>query len=255
MKRHLLSIIVILCTISSLWAQKKDYVGVSLGVDYALLNDNAVGDVPMKSLMGSASMGFMHIGENNRWGVNIKGGFGFTNTYNFPSVSSRAADSYYFSLSGSYLHRISDKTHKWRWYVGGKANATLYINQILSFTNNEANYFFHSGIGPSGKVERDIKLFKRDWTLDMGLDFDVMAVVVRPSYVLPFVEDGVRNVTLATMNDYGNYSTRIGIFRTMKNGNAMRVQYRWRYDFYSRENTVRHAMHSISFTLYFNSSK
>ena len=89
----------------------------------------------------------------------------------------------------------------------------------------------------------------------MGLDFDVLAVVVRPSYVLPFVEDGVRNVTLATMNDYGNYSTRIGIFRTMKNGNAMRVQYRWRYDFYSRENTVRHAMHSISFTLYFNSSK
>ena len=255
MRKHLLFFIVVLCMAGSLSAQKKDYVTVGLGVDYALLNDRAVGDVPMKSLMGSASMGFMHIGENNRWDVSLKGGFGFSNTYNFPSLSSRVADSYYFSLGGGYLHRVSDSAGKWRWYVGGKGEAMLYINQIVPFTNSEANYFFHAGVGPAAGIEKDLNIFKRKWTMCAGIEADLLAVVVRPSYVLPFIEDGLRNVQLATLNDYGNYSTRVSFFRAMKNGNAMKFIYRWRYDFYSRENTVRHAMHSVSFILYFKASK
>ena len=230
---------------------------------------------------GGLYIGFTNRGEKSLWGISLWGTFGFVNTarssnlgggtdiiiplevgfsqtyqfseaYRFPNYNGRIADRYVGRLEGEYLHRVNRLENRWKVFVGGQMSLHAYYNRILIFTNSESNYFFHLGIAPKVHLEYPFSMLKKEYRLTGSASYDVLAVVARPSYSLPFPNDRMDNVRLASLGGYGMAQTHIGLFHPMRNGNAWEAAYRWQYDFDSHMNRVRQGMHSLSFILYIN---
>lgn len=263
-------------------AQQRDkYLQFGLTADYTLINDKAIGNPPLEALDGGLYIGFNNRGEKSIWGISLWGTFGFVNTarssnlgggsdiitplgtyspqaynlsqaYRFPNYNTRIADRYAARLEGEYLRRVNRLENRWKIFVGGQMSLHTYYNQILIFTNSESNYFFHLGIAPKVHLEYPFNMLKKEYRIIGSASYDVLAVVARPSYSLPFPDDRMDNVRLASLGGYGMAQTRIGLFHRMRKGNAWEAAYRWQYDFDSHMNRVRQGMHSLSFILYIN---
>ncbi|MDD4820259.1 MAG: hypothetical protein PHD21_05440 [Flavobacteriales bacterium] len=249
-KIHLLLLLMVASV--SVSAQKNNYIHFGVCMDYTLLNDKTIGDIPLNGMVFGLALGFDHASLRHVWGVDIRGGYGFMNTYNFPDAVGRIADNYYGSLGGYYMHSVTPVYKKFRLFLGGDMNFQMYANQMLSFSNSEANYFAHLGIGPKAQFSYPFKIGKKTWSILGSLTVDVAALVIRPGYSLPFENDKITNVRMASFGSYGNFATRIGFFHSTKKQNAMEISYRWQYNYYTYENAVRHSLHSLAYILYFN---
>ena len=93
---------------------------------------------------------------------------------------------------------------------------------------------------------------RKEYRLTGAFSYDILAVVARPSYSLPFPGGRMDNVRVASLGGYGMAQTRVGLYHPMRNGNAWEAAYSWRYDFDTHLNRVRQAVHSLSFLLYMN---
>ncbi len=277
-KKTFLTILCLLAGICIAQAQQRDrYLHFGLVADYVLLNDKTIGDVPLEALDGGLYIGFENRGEKSLWGISLQGTFGFVNTYrslgggeitplgsyfpqaykssqaySFPNYNTRIADRYTGRLEGEYLHRVNRLENRWKVFVGGQMSLHAYYNRVLIFTNSESNYFFHAGIAPKIHLEYPFTMLKKEYKVIGSASYDILAVVARPSYSLPFPDDRMENVRVASLGGYGMAQTRIGLFHRMRRGNAWEAAYRWQYDFDSHMNNVRQGIHSLSFRLYIN---
>ena len=277
-KKTFLTILCLLAGICIAQAQQRDrYLHFGLVADYVLLNDKTIGDVPLEALDGGLYIGFENRGEKSLWGISLQGTFGFVNTYrslgggeitplgsyspqaykssqtySFPNYNTRIADRYTGRLEGEYLHRVNRLESRWKVFVGGQMSLHAYYNRVLIFTNSESNYFFHAGIAPKVHLEYPFTMLKKEYKVIGSASYDILAIVARPSYSLPFPDDRMENVRVASLGGYGMAQTRIGLFHRMRRGNAWEAAYRWQYDFDSHMNNVRQGIHSLSFKLYIN---
>ena len=242
-------LLVCLCTAH---AQRSKYLHFGPTVDYVLLNDRTIGDIPLKGADIGLRIGFDNIGQNSLWGIGLTAGVGFANTYHFPNLPNRIADRYFGSLDGEYLHRVNRPDSRLKVYVGGQMNLSLYYNQIRVFTNSETNYFFHLGLAPKVRLDFPFRMFRRGYSLIGAASYDVLAVVARPGFSMPFPGDRMDNVRVASLAGYGMARTHVGLYHRMRNGNAWEAAYRWQFDFDNHLNTVRQAVHGVSFVLYMN---
>lgn len=259
-------------------AQQRDrYLQFGLTADYTLINDKVIGNPPLETLNGGLYIGFNNRGEKSLWGISFQGTIGFVNTfrslggaeitplgtyfpetyrssqaYSFPNYNTRIADRYTGRLEGEYLHRVNRLENRWKVFVGGQMSLHAYYNRVLIFTNSESNYFFHAGIAPKVHLEYPFTMLKKEYRVIGTASYDILAVVARPSYSLPFPDDRMENVRVASLGGYGMAQTRIGLLHRMRRGNAWEAAYRWQYDFDSHMNRVRQGMHSLSFILYIN---
>ena len=251
MKKYILTPVFLLLSLTC-FAQKNNYIHFGVGMDYTLLNDKTIGDIPLNGMVFGLALGFDHASLRHVWGVDIRGGYGFMNTYNFPEAVGRMADNFYGSLGSYYMHSVTPDDRKFRLFLGGDMNFQMFANQIKSFSNSEANYFAHLGIGPKAQFSYPFMVGKKVWSILGSLTFDLAGLVVRPGYSLPFQDDKINNVKVASLGSYGNFATRIGFFHSTKKQNAMEISYRWQYDYYTGENPVRHSLHTLAYILYFN---
>lgn len=277
-KKTFLTILCLLAGICIAQAQQRDrYLHFGLTADYVLLNDKTIGDVPLEALDGGLYIGFDNRGEKSLWGISFQGTVGFVNTYrslgggeitplgsyfpqaykfsqaySFPNYNTRIADRYTGRLEGEYLHRVNRLGNRWKVFVGGQMSLHAYYNRVLIFTNSESNYFFHAGIAPKVHLEYPFTMLKKEYRVVGSASYDILAVVARPSYSLPFPDDRMENVRMASLGGYGMAQTRIGLFHRMRKGNAWEASYRWQYDFDSHMNNVRQGIHSLSFRIYIN---
>lgn len=250
--RKSLLIFALLWTCISASAQKNNYIHFGLGMDYTLLNDKTIGDIPLNGMVFGLALGFDHASLRHVWGVDLRGGYGFMNTNDFPNATGRIADNFYGALGGYYMHSVSPIYNKFRLFLGAELDFQMYANQMLTFSNSEANYFAHLGFAPKAQFSYPFKIAKKTWSIIGSLSFDVAALVVRPNYSLPFENDKITNARFASLGSYGNFATRIGFFHSTKKQNAMEISYRWQYDYYTKENAVRHSLHTLAYILYFN---
>ena len=225
MKKKLLAIVLCAGAFHAV-AQTDTYKSVHFGLrtDYVVLNDKTIGDVPMKGASAGLDIGFDNRSEKHIWGIGLKAGIGFLNTFGFPSIENRIADRYYGILSGTYMHSVS----------------------------RQENYFGHIGLAPQFYCEYPFEVLKKQVSVFGKINYDIMAVVMRPTYSMPFRNDRLDNIRLASFGSYGQAETEVGLFRRMKNRNAMSLSYGWQYGYYDYQNTVKQAVHNISFIFYFD---
>ncbi len=253
MKKKLLAIVLCAGAFHAA-AQTDTYKSVHFGLrtDYVVLNDKTIGDVPMKGASAGLDIGFDNRSEKHIWGIGLKAGIGFLNTFGFPSIENRIADRYYGILSGTYMHSVSRQENRFRMFAGGKLDIQAYINTVIPFSNSQANYFGHIGLAPQFYCEYPFEILKKKVSVFGKINYDIMAVVMRPTYSMPFRNDRLDNIRLASFGSYGQAETEVGLFRRMKNRNAMSLSYGWQYGYYDYQNTVKQAVHNISFIFYFD---
>ncbi len=85
------------------------------------------------------------------------------------------------------------------------------------------------------------------------INYDIMAVVMRPTYSMPFRNDRLDNIRLASFGSYGQAETEVGLFPPHeKPKRHVASSYGWQYGYYDYQNTVKQAVHNISFIFYFD---
>lgn len=243
--------------------------------DYILLNDKTIGDVPVDGLDAGLSIGFTHRGARSEWSVSLQGTIGYLShhpsgeldddsdvivpmpytlqaTGGLPRYRAQIADRYAGILQGEYLHAVNRPSARWRISVGGQLSFHAYYNRLQAFSNSESNYFFHAGLAPKARTEYPFRMWKKDYRVYGSFSYDILAVVARPDYSLPFLDGKMNNVRLAGPGGYAMAQVGAGLYHPMRNGNAWQAAYRWQYDTDTRLNRVRQAIHSLSFTLHLN---
>lgn len=245
--------------------------------NYILINDRTIGQVPVDGLDGGLRIGFTHRKARSEWNVSLQGTVGFLSHHpsgeldddsdvivplgsatfgrtaaGLPRYRAQIADRYTGILQGEYLRTVNRPSARWRISAGAQASFHVYYNRIQAFSNSQSNYFFHAGLAPKARAEYPFRMWKKDYRVYGSFSYDILAVVARPDYSLPFLDGKMNNVRLAGPGGYAMAQIGAGLYHPMRNGNAWQAAYRWQYDADSRLNRIRQAVHSLSFSLYLN---
>lgn len=246
--------------------------------DYILLNDKTIGDVPVDGLAAGLHIGFSNRGERSMWRLSLQGTVGFLSLHpsgelnddsdvivplgtrspafvqaaGLPRYKAQIGDRYGGYIEGEYLHTVNRPTARWRIWIGGQVSLHAYYNRISLFSNSRSNYFAHAGLAPKIRAEYPFGMWRKDYRVYGSFSYDLLSVVARPGYSLPFIDGRMDNVRLAGPGGYGMALLCVGLYHPMRNGNGWEAAYRWQYDTDTHLNRVRQAVHSLSFTIHIN---
>ena len=278
-KTLLLSFLSILSGLSACLGQNPRQRHLYFGAigNYILLNDRSIGQVPIDGLDAGLRIGFSNRGERSCWSISLQGTAGFMSlhpsgeldddsdvlvplgTWNpelasagLPRYQAQIANRYAGVIEAEYLHAVNRPHARWRLSIGGLFSLYAYYNRILVFSNSESNYFFHTAIAPKIQADYPFRMWEKDYQVYGTFSYDILGVVARPSYSLPFTDNRIDNIRIAGPGGYAMAQIGVGLYHPMRNGNAWQAAYRWTYDSDSHLNRVRQAVHSLSFTIHIN---
>ncbi len=173
--------------------------------------------------------------------------------------SGRTTENYTFAINGGYLHNLSKPEAAWQWRLGGVITTWGSFRDHQSLINSDFFYDLFFSIGPSATVERNFKLFKRNWILDWQLTVPALTYGVRPTYsgldAAPPDENGFQGWEDAQIGSFDilqNVKSCIELAYPLKNGNRLGLMYYW--DFFNASlepYAVKQAMQSVQLNLHF----
>lgn len=164
-----------------------------------------------------------------------------------------------FAINGSHLKRLSATDAPWQWRAGPAVLVWGSLRYHTGLVNSNYFYDLFASVGPSGSVERSIKLLRRRWTAGWQLSVPVFSWGLRPTY------SGLVAATPEEELTAGPYleEARFGAFKVLTgvqsrlhlryplpNENALILVYHW--DVFSSRlghHPVTHAMNGLQLNL------
>lgn len=126
--------------------------------------------------------------------------------------------------------RIAPNQSKFKLYVGGSVFHTSSMGYYEGNVNNIFSFNIPTGIAASGFLSRDLRLFRRNWSLSTQLTMPILSYNARPTY-LGFVEEEnfLEDFGIVSFNKLLYFDWRWQIDLPLSNGNRLRAIYRWDY--------------------------
>lgn len=159
------------------------------------------------------------------------------------------------------LRRIKQWSKQLSLYVGGDVSLLFNLKMAEQLDNSQLVYDYTLAIGPAGKLDKIVRLKKRDCIVSFDLRVPLLSHIARPYYLNriefidpknDFIGDLLNNSSLTSVNKNLRIQTGLSLYYPLFNKNRLRLSYNW--DFYKMRtiNSVYHAEHLVSFVFMSN---
>ena len=158
-------------------------------------------------------------------------------------------------LDYSYLVKVRPWNERLTLYAGGDLNWLVNIKRALQLDNSQLLYDYALSLGAAGKLDKTVRVKKRNCIASAELRLPLLSHLARPQYMNriefidpknDFVGDLFRNSSLVSFNKYIRVTTGFSLTYPLFNKNAIKLGYNW--DFYKMTtiNSVYAAEHLVS---------
>lgn len=250
-----LSLLLCTCHISAQALQKfeGDYLPFGLGGSYTVFLDNFNSPLVYEGWNGLLQSGYYYQDEKWQNILYLNGGLGFA-APRLDEASPSQYTNYLADITYQLRYRVWNTAHQ-QAFAGLVNHNTWAYRQHNRFRNSAETFTGLFSFGLSGNYQRqfNLRLFKK--TFDLGLDFTanlpLASYVIRPGYVTQTIADAPAVKELRWIDDlvHVNMQTELVWFR--KNGNQLRLSYRWDYAQVEAPITTQQASHQLFISSYF----
>lgn len=225
------------------------------GAAWETYRDRAMSPLLYEGIQGAAMLGFDIQGANMLHRVEGRFWAGTTSAQRRGGTTENLA----FAVNSSHLKRLSAEDAPWQWRAGPALLVWGSLRYHTGLVNSNYFYDLFGSVGPSGSVERPIKLLRRRWTAGWQMSVPVFSWGLRPTY------SGLVAATPEEELTAGPYleEARFGAFKVLTgvqsrlhlryplaNENALMLVYQW--DVFSSRlghHPVTHAMNGLKLNL------
>lgn len=162
------------------------------------------------------------------------------------------------------LYGIVDQ--QWKLLVGGGLLTKGVYRLHTHLINNNYQYDYATSLSLETRAMRHFGLFNRDWTFTWHGSLPVFSMYARPSYnssfpegYRPHEEDELKailnSLQFGSFNRLVRFQSTTGLNYHLKNGNELRLYYRWDFYHYFVYNPFTSAIHSIGLNFKMSLSK
>ena len=225
------------------------FVLYGLSVGHHSLIDNAISPVKYIGISGGGVFGYHYSSNSTMISAQLYVSGGFYNHNEFPSFKYREINLYYARLESSYARYIS----QWKgikWFLGGAINAFGNLNEKIGYTNSRYNHSIVLNISLDNIFLRDFKWLDIPFQIEFKVKVPLIGIVTRPYYSTNFMAgDVLGSKKIEFMGNYFHWSTDLGWYYTLSNGNRVGISYQWSYWSYNGQNVIQQARHGLFFRL------
>ena len=232
-KKTLISIAFLLIT-NFIQAQNNEIIRekfftTSIGGTWQARKDNLFSPLTYEGIGGEMHIGSERISERwfkqfDMWGSYNKARSYVTKGYNYSAHIFRGG------LSYAAMHRILPDNKLCQLFVGGSVFSNGNGQYYLGNVNNSLSYDFPSGIAAGAFVQKNFRLFRRNWVASSQLSLPLVAYNLRPTFIGFSNEDFLTTQTgFVAIPKLFQLDWRWSVEYPLSNNNKLRLTYRWEY--------------------------
>ncbi|MCK5782343.1 MAG: hypothetical protein KAH10_07110 [Flavobacteriales bacterium] len=259
MKKLYLIIFSLFIGVTQIFAQdtvyRERYLQFSTGAKISTLSDKSVSTLHYKGNALAARFAYLDISENLRWWTELEFDGGYSNSYNYPSITDRAAN----HISGGYnfgiqkpVYKFNDKLNLW---LGASLSGRYTYNQFVNYSNSQDNYTFLNNLGVNSLLNYSFMLFDRPWYLEWYMNVPLATYYMRPGYSISYPDGMLGDSGFASFGSFLELDSELRLVFPFKNDNKISLEYHWDYYSLNNDNKVQNSSHAIFLTAYFKLSK
>lgn len=147
--------------------------------------------------------------------------------------------------------------------IGGSSETVLTNYEHNQFTNSSLTNLFFSTLNLSSSLSYPFIRDEQKYLLEFQMHLPLVAFIIRPSYayIKPAgfeehttgnLQSLINSIEVSTFNVFSRISSQLSLEYPLKNNNALRIEYRWKYFSHHNDNPIKSASHGIIVQTMFN---
>lgn len=230
-----------------------DYLPFGMGGSYSVFLDNFNSPLVYQAWNALLQSGYYYQDEKWQNILYLNGGLGLA-TPRLSEASRSQYTNYLADISYHLRYRVW-KSEKQQAFAGLANLNTWAYRQHNRFRNSSETFTGLFSFGLSGNYQRhfNLNLFSKNY--QFGLDFTanlpLASYVIRPGYVTQTIADEPAVKELRWFDDIVQVNMQTELVWFRKNGNQLRLSYRWDYAQVEAPNKTQQATHQLFISSYF----